>query len=125
MSKKILIIIVSFLLVSGCSIIRVYEGEPLKLNQEELSQKIKIGSTTKGDILETMGPPARFVRQFDGDIFVYEFIHNKAHMFEVKEPILTQTKLFLYKKEQSQRDLLVILFDRNGVVVNFGVKSGA
>lgn len=125
MSQKIFIILISFFLISGCSIIRVYEGEPLRLGHQDLSQKINIGSTTKSEVLETMGPPTRFVRQFDGDIFVYEFVHNKGHMFEIKEPLLTQTKLFLYKEVHSQRDLLVILFDRNGVVLNFGYKSGA
>lgn len=124
MSHKIFIFSVIFFLFSGCSIIRVYEGEPLRIDHQDLSQKISIGSTTKGDVLEALGPPARFVRQFDGDIFVYEFVHNKGHMFELKEPLLTNTKLFLYKKVEAQRDLLVILFDRNGVVVNFGMKSG-
>ncbi|HLC17378.1 MAG TPA: outer membrane protein assembly factor BamE [Thermodesulfovibrionia bacterium] len=123
-NKKIVMFLISLLLVSGCSIIRVYEGEPLKLDEQELSQNIKIGSTTKAEVLKVLGPPARFVRQFDGDIFVYEYVRNKGHMFEVKEPILTQTKLFLYKKVHSERDLLVVLFDKSGVVLNFGFKSG-
>jgi outer membrane protein assembly factor BamE (lipoprotein component of BamABCDE complex) len=124
MVNKLFIFGIFVLLVSGCSIIRVYEGEPLRLDQQELSQNIKIGSTTKADVLKVLGPPARFVRQFDGDIFVYEYVQNKGHMFEVKEPVLTQTKLFLYKKLHSHRDLLVVLFNKSGVVLNYGFKSG-
>jgi outer membrane protein assembly factor BamE (lipoprotein component of BamABCDE complex) len=78
-------------LTCGCSIGRIYKGSEIR---HDPSEKITIGSTTKGEILEIFGPPLRIQKQFE------------------------------YTREQQKMDGLVILFDKDGVVKNFGFQRG-
>jgi outer membrane protein assembly factor BamE (lipoprotein component of BamABCDE complex) len=122
LKKTALFACIVVFLTSACTIVKVYEGNPLKVNPDGI---IKIGHSTKAEVLRNFGPPTRFARQYDGDIFIYEYINNQGQMFELKEPLLTQTKFFLYKKMIARRDLFLILFDKQGVVLSYGYKQGA
>jgi outer membrane protein assembly factor BamE (lipoprotein component of BamABCDE complex) len=107
-------------LIYGCSIGRVYVGSEVKGDPKE---KIKIGSTTKGEILEIFGPPDRIQKQYDGDIFVYAYLRKNSSKFSIEEPFITNFVLFQYTRIQQKKDGLVILFDKDGVVKNYGYQK--
>jgi len=115
----------SFLILSifliGCSIGRVYVGSEIR---EDPNDKIRIGRTTKGEVLQIFGPPERIQRQFDGDVFVYAYLRKNSTKFTLEEPYLTNFTLFQYTKIQQKKDILVILFDQEGVVKSFGYQRG-
>jgi len=120
--NKILILIPLLMtLTCGCTIGRIYKGSEIKHDPNE---KIKIGSTTKGEILETFGPPVRIQRQFDGDVFVYAYLQKNSSVLNIEEPYFTNFTIFQYTREQQKTDSLVILFDKDGVVKNFGFQKG-
>ena len=115
--NKLLMAIFLFALTCSCSIGRTYMGSEIRRDPKE---KIIIGSTTKGGILEIFGPPDRIQKQYDGDIFVYLYLRKNSSKFAIEEPYLTNFTLFSYTKVQQKKDSLVILFDKDGVVKNYG-----
>jgi outer membrane protein assembly factor BamE (lipoprotein component of BamABCDE complex) len=109
------------ILLWGCSIGRIYVGSEIRHDPKE---KIKTGSTTKSEILEIFGPPDRIQKQYDGDIFVYAYLRKNSSKFTIEEPYLTNLTLFQYSRIQQKKDALVILFDKEGVVKNYGYQKG-
>ena len=109
------------ILTCSCSIGRVYMGSEIRYDPNE---KIKIGSTTKGEILEIFGPPDRIQKQYDGDIFVYAYVRKNSSKLTLEEPYFTNFVIFQYTRVQQKKDGLVILFDKDGVVKNFGFQRG-
>ena len=120
-SKTLVLIALLMILTCSCSIGRVYVGSEIRNDPKE---RIQIGSTTKGDILENFGPPDRIQKQYDGDIFVYAFLRKNSSMLTIEEPIITNFTLFQYTRLQQKRDGLVILFNKEGVVKNYGYQKG-
>jgi len=110
-------VIILVALTCGCTIGRTYVGSEIRQDPKE---KIMNGSTTKGEILEMFGPPDRIQKQYDGDIFVYLYLRKNSSKFAIEEPYFTNITLFSYTKIQQKKDSLVILFDKDGVVKNFG-----
>jgi outer membrane protein assembly factor BamE (lipoprotein component of BamABCDE complex) len=116
-SRKLALTALLTVLIGGCSIGRVYMGSEIRNDPKE---KIQIGSTTKSEVLEIFGPPDRIQQQFDGDIFVYAYLRKNSTKLAIEEPYFTKFTLFSYTKVQQKSDLLVILFDKDGVVKNYG-----
>ncbi len=108
-------------LIPGCTIERVYLGSELPT---ALQGKITVGSTTKGEILQILGPPATVRRQYDGDLFIYSYIQQNSSRIDIAEPVVTHLTVFSYSRVQQKDDSLVILFDKNGVVKSFGFHRG-
>ncbi len=75
--KTLITIALLTVLTCSCSISRVYVGSEVR---DDPKEKIKIGSTSKGEILEIFGPPDRIQKQYDGDIFVYAFLRKNSSM---------------------------------------------
>lgn len=119
--SKVFILLSLLVFLWGCSIGRVYVGSEIRHDPKE---KIKTGSTTKSEILEVFGPPDRIQKQYDGDIFVYVYLRKNSSKFTIEEPYLTNLTLFQYSRIQQKKDALVILFDKEGVVKNFGYQKG-
>jgi len=105
----------------GCTIGRVYIGSEFRSDPKE---KIQLGLTTKSDILSIFGPPDRITHQYDGDVFVYAYLRKNSTKFVIEEPYITNTTFFTYTRIQEKKDHLVILFDKNGVVKNYGYQKG-
>jgi outer membrane protein assembly factor BamE (lipoprotein component of BamABCDE complex) len=105
----------------GCTIGRIYIGSEIRSDPKE---KIQVGLTTKSDILEIFGPPDRVTRQYDGDIFVYTYLRKNSTKFAIEEPYITNTTFFTYTRIQEKKDHLVILFDKDGMVKNYGYQRG-
>jgi len=120
-SKTFVLISLFTILTCSCSIGRVYMGSEIRYDPNE---KIKIGSTTKGEILEIFGPPDRIQKQYDGDIFVYAYLRKNSSKLTLEEPYFTNFVIFQYTRVQQKRDGLVILFDKDGVMKNFGFQRG-
>jgi outer membrane protein assembly factor BamE (lipoprotein component of BamABCDE complex) len=120
-SKTFIFIALLMILTCSCSIGRVYMGSEIRYNP---SEKIKSGSTTKSEILEIFGPPDRIQKQYDGDIFVYAYLRKNSSKLTLEEPYLTKFVIFQYTRVQQKKDALVILFDKDGVVKNFGFQRG-
>jgi outer membrane protein assembly factor BamE (lipoprotein component of BamABCDE complex) len=96
-------------------------GSEIRHNPHE---KIKIGFTTKGEILETFGPPDKIQKQYDGDIFVYAYLRKNSSKLTIEEPYFTNFSIFQYTRIQQKKDSLVILFDKDGIVKNYGFNKG-
>ena len=92
--------------------------------RDDPKEKIKIGSTTKSEILEVFGPPERIQMQYDGDIFVYVYLRKNSSTLGLRELYFTRLTIFQYKRTQQKSDSLVILFDKDGVVKNYGFNKG-
>ena len=96
-------------------------GSELRYDPKE---KIIIGSTTKGEVLETFGPPDNIQKQYDGDIFVYAYLRKNSSKLSLEVPYPYRVSVFKYTKVQQKKDGLVILFDKDGVVKNYGFQKG-
>jgi outer membrane protein assembly factor BamE (lipoprotein component of BamABCDE complex) len=120
-SRTLILIALLMVLTCSCSIGRVYMGSEIRYDPNE---KIKIGFTTKGEILGIFGPPDRIQKQYDGDIFVYAYLRKNSSTFTIEEPYFTNFLIFQYTRVQQKKDGLVILFDQDGVVKNFGFQKG-
>ena len=114
---------IAFLMVFawGCTIGRIYIGSEIRGDPKE---KVQAGVTTKSEILSIFGPPDRITSQFDGDIFVYAYYRKNSTKFALREPYITNTTFFTYTRIQENKDQLVILFDKDGVVKNYGYQKG-
>jgi outer membrane protein assembly factor BamE (lipoprotein component of BamABCDE complex) len=115
--SKILILWMALLMIlaGGCTIGRVYIGSEIKHDPKE---KIQNGVTTKSQI------PDLVQRQFDGDVFIYAFLRKNSTKFFIEEPYITSLTIFSYSRIQQKKDALVILFDKDGVVKNYGYQRG-
>jgi outer membrane protein assembly factor BamE (lipoprotein component of BamABCDE complex) len=120
-NKPFVLIFLLVILTCSCSIGRVYMGSEIRYDPNE---KIKIGSSSKGEILEIFGPPDRIQKQYDGDIFVYAYLRKNSSKLTLEEPYFTNFVIFQYTRVQQKKDALVILFDKDGVVKNFGFQRG-
>jgi outer membrane protein assembly factor BamE (lipoprotein component of BamABCDE complex) len=108
-------------LLSGCTIGRVYMGSEIR---EDPAHSIVIGSTTKSDVLERFGPPDGIQSQYDGDVFVYGYLRKNSASLRIEEPVITNLTFFTYTRIQQKKDVLVILFDKEGTVKNYGFYRG-
>jgi len=120
-NKTFVLIALLTILTCSCSIGRVYMGSEIR---DDPTDKIKIGSTAKGEILEIFGPPDRIQKQYDGDIFVYVYLRKNSSKLTLEEPYFTKFVIFQYTRVQQKMDGLVILFDKDGVVKNYGSRRG-
>ena len=120
-SKIFIFVALLMNLICSCTIGRIYMGSEIR---DDPKEKIKIGSTTKAEILEIFGPPERIQMQYDGDIFVYAYLRKNSSQLALREPYFTKLTLFQYTRTQQKSDSLVILFDKDGVVKNYGFNKG-
>jgi outer membrane protein assembly factor BamE (lipoprotein component of BamABCDE complex) len=107
--------------VCSCTIGRIYRGSEIR---EDPGKRIVIGTTTKGEILNIFGPPDWIQKQFDGDIFIYAYMRKNSSTLSLEDPVFTSMTFFTFNRVQEKRDSLVILFDKDGAVKNYGWYKG-
>jgi outer membrane protein assembly factor BamE (lipoprotein component of BamABCDE complex) len=107
--------------VCSCTIGRIYRGSEIR---EDPGKRVVIGTTTKGEILSIFGPPDWVQKQFDGDIFIYAYMRKNSSTLALEDPVFTSMTFFTFNRVQEKRDSLVILFDKDGVVKNYGYYKG-
>lgn len=115
------LLLLGVLLGSGCMIGRRYVGSEIRADAHEV---IQIGVTRRAEVLAAFGPPDRIVRQREGDVFVYRYDQRNQTELTIEEPVVTNFELFTYEKVQEKSDLLMVFFDRAGVVTAFGYRNG-
>ena len=120
-NKNLVLIALLIILLSSCTIGRVYMGSEIR---DDPRRKIVIGSTTKSNILEIFGPPDAIQMQFDGDIFIYGYLRKNSATLTIEEPVVTNVTVFTYTRVQQKKDALVVLFDKDGIVKNYGFYEG-
>jgi outer membrane protein assembly factor BamE (lipoprotein component of BamABCDE complex) len=119
--RMLILTILLMILTCSCTIGRVYMGSEIKYDPKD---KINIGSTAKSEILDIFGPPDQIQRQYDGDIFIYAYLRKNSSKLTIGEPYLTKLTFFVYTRIQQKKDSLVILFDKDGKVKNYGFQRG-
>jgi hypothetical protein len=107
------------MLLSGCEVVRVYQGSQLTADPYEW---INSGQTTKADVLRVFGPPDLIQRQLDGDVFTYAYLRKDTRTFTIEEPVITDLEFLSYTRIDEKTDRLVVLFDRAGIVSAFGYR---
>lgn len=105
--------------VPACSFTRIYRGTPIRVVPDEV---LSAGVTSKGQVLQLLGPPDRIVRQHDGDAFLYRFVRRNVDALELEEPVFTNMTIFSYTRNEQRSDLLLVLFDKEGVVNSWGLR---
>jgi len=115
--RLVTLIVLLIIPVCSCTIGRIYRGSEIR---EDPGKRIVIGTTTKGEILSVFGPPDGVQKQFDGDIFVYAYFRKNSSTLTLEDPVFTSISFFTFNRVQEKRDSLVILFDKDGVVKNYG-----
>jgi hypothetical protein len=105
----------------GCVIGRVYIGSEIKDDQRD---KIVVGTTSKSEILAMYGPPDSVRRQYDGDVFMYQYVRRNSAELDLTEPVVTRMTVFSFTRLQQKADSLMILFDGNGIVKGYGFRRG-
>ena len=120
-SNLVALAILLMVLTCGCVIGRVYMGSEIPAG---LQDKITVGATTKSDVLKICGPPDTVRRQYDGDVFIYRYFRRNSSVLNIIEPVFTRLTIFSYSRVQQNDDSLVVLFDKDGVVKNFGYHQG-
>ncbi|MCP5057022.1 MAG: hypothetical protein GY937_09900 [bacterium] len=104
---------------TACSITRIYRGSPIRAVPDEVLQA---GVTNKAQVLQILGPPDRIVRQHDGDAFLYRFVRRNVDALELEEPVFTNITFFSFTRNEQRADLLLVLFDKEGVVASWGIR---
>lgn len=120
-SRILALMVLSIITVCSCRIGRVYIGSEIK---DDPRERVVIGATTKSEILKIFGPPYRVQKQYDGDIFVYDYFRKNSTTLTLEEPVFTNITFFEFKRIQQKKDSLVILFDKDGVVKSYGYHRG-
>ena len=128
--KKILLL--SFLLLSSCSLEKVVLHHGVH-NLEKKQSKLKINYTNKNDIIKLIGPPST-KSTFDNDIFIYierktsgskltklgkkKLIKNDVLILE-----LDNMGILLSKKFYNKNDMNQISFDNDETGINYSQRS--
>ncbi|HLC17379.1 MAG TPA: hypothetical protein VJL89_14260 [Thermodesulfovibrionia bacterium] len=132
--KKVFIAALLAFSLSAC--IKGYFMEGSKIYEDNVS-RIKIGQTTRDDILKWFGPPVEFqdpktlkmiLRTLDltaetpavdhpfEDAFVYEYTYAKTSGFSII--------IYTYIKTDSKKDLLMVFFGDDDKVQYFAFRKG-
>lgn len=116
-----LALVLAIALASACTIQRAYLGNEFG---DAPGERVVVGESTKREILEIFGPPDKIQRQHDGDVFVYAYVRKNSTTISVEEPLFTNLTIFTYQKSQEKSDRMVVLFDRNGLLLGIGFRRG-
>lgn len=98
----------------GCSLSYGEIGAPIPR-----PEGLEIGRSTKADVLARLGAPYLVERQFDGDLYVWRRTTRRNRSLKIL-PVYVQA--FYYEDEESRRDDLSLLFDREGVLRGVGLR---
>lgn len=112
--KRILLILPLLMLSTGCYFQKNKDDTYWK---PEVVAKIEVGTTTKAQVLELLGPPRKIIKLHDTEAFVFEHVIEKRTGLFVL--ILTTHRV------DKQRDAVTVIIDRKGVVTAVGSRFNA
>ena len=116
-----LAICVLSLSMSACVVGRQYIGTPLAVVPEDV---ITPGVTTMREVLEALGAPNQIQRRREGEVFIYRYLRKNSSGLRIVEPVITRLTVFRYDKRQETSDRVVVLFDKQRVVIAMGHTDG-
>ena len=102
--KKNLIIILSFLIISNCTINKVIKHHGVHFLEKKY-EKLTLNNSNKNDIIELLGPPST-TSTFDKDLWIY--IERNTSSSKLTK---------LGKKELITNNILVLEIDNKGILV--------
>ncbi len=112
-----LAIMVVAVVLSGCTIRREFIGN--RLTQEDLEALPTL--ETKGEVLETIGPPSKIELRMDGSAFVYRYELQRGSGLAISAFQAT----FDNSTSDRRADLVIVYFDKQGRVERYGfARSG-
>lgn len=103
--------------VGGCTLSRVRLGQPVTAEQ---AARIEEGSS-KAAILDLLGPPDQVAVEARGTVFEYLYRQQSGRELE----ITVFRASFTYQEAYSHADRLVIRFDQDGRVREYGIVTAA
>jgi len=107
-------LIAMLLLIPGCFVAKSVDDttwDPATV------AKIKVGTSTRADVFELLGPPTQVVELLDSDAYVYKHTIVKTTGFSVI--------LFTAIRADQQGDGVTVIVDRDGIVRAVGSKYNA
>jgi len=112
--KKILLILPLLLLSTGCYF---QKNKDDSYWRPEVVAKIEVGTTTKAQVLELLGPPRKIIKLHDSEAFVFEHvIEKRTGLFAI---------ILITQRIDKQRDAVTVIIDRKGVVTAVGSRFQA
>lgn len=99
--------------LSGCTIGREYVGG--QLGRAQLEQLAKL--ETKGEVLETLGPPNDMGLQLRESVFLYRVRREAAENLNLS----FFRASFDYEQIDRRTDRLIVFFDKRGRVTRYGL----
>ncbi|MCB9899353.1 MAG: hypothetical protein H6825_15210 [Planctomycetes bacterium] len=101
------------LALAGCSIHHTTVGLPLPS-----VDGLRIGESTKADVLAVLGAPNSLRRQYDGDMFLYRRSDTDSRLLRLIP------YLVIYERTRAtlRDDRIAVLFDARGVLSGIGVE---
>ncbi len=107
--------------LSACVIGRQYIGAPLAAIPEDV---ITPGVTTMSEVLASLGAPDRIQRRREGEVFIYRYLRKNSSGLRIVEPVVTGLTVLRYDKRQEASDRVVVMFDKEHVVIGMGHTDG-
>lgn len=60
----------------------------------------------------------------EGEVFIYRYIRKNSSGVRIVEPVITRMTVLRYNKRQEASDRVVVLFDKNRIVIAMGHSDG-
>jgi hypothetical protein len=111
---RLLILLTLPLLIGGCFMGKSKDASPLETNA---AQQITVGSTTKAEVLDRLGPPNKILKLHESEAMVYEHVVTK-------NSALFLFIVTLYRTDR-QKDAVTVIIDKEGIVSAVGAKAEA
>ena len=102
--KKILFIIISFLIISSCTINKVIKHHGVHFLDKK-HEKLTLNNSNKNDIIELLGPPST-TSTFDKDLWIY-----------IEQNTSSSKLTKLGKKKLLTNNVLVLEIDNKGILI--------
>ena len=116
-SSLIAFVAAACLAIQGCTIGRQYIGAEITADPEVHLVK---GETTMSEVLDIFGAPDVIQRRRHGEIFIYSFLQKNNSQLRLTEPVITRITFFSYQKRQEKVERLVVMFDKQRTVIEYG-----
>ena len=107
-----LLLALSPLLLAACALSYRTVGDPLPNGRDHLV----VGTTTKAQTLQILGPPISVQRQFDGELLVYRQEKRSSRSLT----LIPFIPIFYYSDGEGLRNDLTLLFDKDAVLRGIG-----
>ena len=77
------------------------------------------------EVLDIFGAPDVIPRRRHGEIFIYHYLRKNNTSLRLTEPVVTRITFFQYSKKEETFDRLVVLFDKDRTVIDYGYTEAA